>query len=343
MLNKLKKEYKRFIERQFKKNNKEYENLLKECEKTSNMLDLSYDFLFVENWRNFYFENKDLINKKFEKLNANLDSHSINTAKQIWERFIYLMPFQKYIRPNSLYVDRNKFFDEEEIEDQIKFNNMASAFGQNYKLSYDIYEVSVFGYHHGLKLLPAEVLALLKGKDFMDIGAFVGDSALILNEYEPDDIHCFEPSSTNYELLKKTIEMNHLSNIKIYNIGLGDKECEIDFNDNFNSASFHIETSINQNLKKMKISTVDEVCRYNDLNLGLIKLDVEGYELECIKGALESIKKHRPVLLISVYHHPKDFFEIKPLLESLNLGYKFMIRKTNPFSLTYETMLLAYI
>jgi hypothetical protein len=78
-------------------------------------------------------------------------------------------------------------------------------------------------------------------------------------------------------------------------------------------------------------------------DIGLIKLDIEGSELEAIKGALETIKKFKPILLISVYHRPEDFFFIKPLIDSLDLGYKFIIRKTSPFTITAETVLIGYV
>ena len=72
-------------------------------------------------------------------------------------------------------------------------------------------------------------------------------------------------------------------------------------------------------------------------------MDIEGSELEAIKGARNTICKFRPILLISVYHLPKDFFEIKPLIESLGLGYKFMFRKLVFHDPLTEVSLIGYI
>lgn len=91
------------------------------------------------------------------------------------------------------------------------------------------------------------------------------------------------------------------------------------------------------------IVTIDSYTSSHDLNVGLIKLDIEGSELEAIKGAIETICKYKPILLISVYHLPKDFFEIKPLLESLNLGYQFMFRKLVYHDPMTEVSLIAYV
>ena len=50
--------------------------------------------------------------------------------------------------------------------------------------------------------------------------------------------------------------------------------------------------------------------------MGLIKVDVEGFEPEVIRGALETIKKSHPVLVLSFYHTPEEFYEIKGYIEA---------------------------
>ena len=49
------------------------------------------------------------------------------------------------------------------------------------------------------------------------------------------------------------------------------------------------------------------------------------------------------MLAISVYHRPEDFFGIKPLLESLDLGYRFQLRKLVFHDLVTEVLLLCHI
>jgi hypothetical protein len=93
----------------------------------------------------------------------------------------------------------------------------------------------------------------------------------------------------------------------------------------------------------IELTDIDSFINENNLNLGVIKLDVEGMELWVIKEAIESIKKYKPVLLISIYYTPDDFFHIKPLIEDLNLGYKFFVRKLAPSRMFSETMLIGYV
>ncbi len=51
-----------------------------------------------------------------------------------------------------------------------------------------------------------------------------------------------------------------------------------------------------------------------------------------LSGAVETIKSQKPMLFISIYHSVEDFFEIKPWIENLDLGYKFEIIKEQPWT-----------
>lgn len=48
-------------------------------------------------------------------------------------------------------------------------------------------------------------------------------------------------------------------------------------------------------------------------------------------------------MLISIYHFGSDYFKIKPLIESWNLGYKFKIAKGADGHLTGETVLFCEV
>jgi FkbM family methyltransferase len=70
--------------------------------------------------------------------------------------------------------------------------------------------------------------------------------------------------------------------------------------------------------------TIDSI----DLKVGtnFIKLDIEGEELNALKGASETIAKYRPVLAISTYHLPEHHWEILTFIDSLGFNYKFYLR-----------------
>ena len=76
--------------------------------------------------------------------------------------------------------------------------------------------------------------------------------------------------------------------------------------------------------------------------MGLIKVDVEGFEPEVIRGALETIKKSHPVLVLSFYHTPEEFSELKGYIESLNLGYRFQVRRSSICLPLTDMVLIAF-
>ena len=60
-------------------------------------------------------------------------------------------------------------------------------------------------------------------------------------------------------------------------------------------------------------------------------------------GAIETIKRDKPVLSISIYHTFDDFFNIKPWIENLNLGYKFKIIKPDVEDICCDVTLIAEV
>ena len=73
----------------------------------------------------------------------------------------------------------------------------------------------------------------------------------------------------------------------------------------------------------------------------IIKMDVEGFEFETLKGADTIIRSLKPKLAICIYHKTLDFYEIPLYLKSLVPEYKFKIRQHEPGFC--ETVLYAYL
>ena len=171
----------------------------------------------------------------------------------------------------------------------------------------------VFWSKNGLKFLDEAIIERnLKGRCIIDGGACSGDSAIMFSEYEyVDKVYSFEPIKSTYDSMVKTLKQNGCSRVEAVNAALADKE------------GF---TEICQ--ENCKTLTVDEFSK--DKKIGCIKFDLEGMETSALQGSLETIKRDKPILLICLYHTPTDFFGIKATLDELNLGYKFIIRDTEP-------------
>lgn len=186
----------------------------------------------------------------------------------------------------------------------------------------------------------------LSGKDVLDCGAYGGDSALILSDLSPRSVHAFEPSREVYDYLVRVLKANQKENIVPVNAATGSRCEPLKL---YDSRDFGLDRATVHPVdgwsgRSVECTTIDRYVQSHSLDVGLIKMDVEGAEYESIVGALETIKKDRPVLVVGIYHAPRDLFEIKPLLESLDLGYRFVIRQSATVArVAGDVELLAYI
>jgi FkbM family methyltransferase len=73
--------------------------------------------------------------------------------------------------------------------------------------------------------------------------------------------------------------------------------------------------------------TIDDLARQHNLpKVDFIKMDIEGAELQALRGAAQTIQRYRPKLSIAVYHRLSDFYQIPEYLDSLGLGYRYFLR-----------------
>ena len=74
----------------------------------------------------------------------------------------------------------------------------------------------------------------------------------------------------------------------------------------------------------VKSAAIDDLVRRKTMeSVDFIKLDIEGSELACLKGAQESIRRFKPKLAIASYHHIEDLWELPLFINSINSGYRF--------------------
>lgn len=209
---------------------------------------------------------------------------------------------------------------------------------------------SVFYFHHGLRLMPAGVLKYIKGKDFIDAGAFTGDSALALRQYDYSRIFSIEMSEKSISSYKTNMSANkvHPDKYKIINaaIASNDQEPPVKINDTGSSGFSLLRRTGKYDEITVVRKSIDLITEENNISPAFIKVDIEGYGMDFIKGAKRTLTNFRPVLSIAIYHNPIEFFELKPLLEDMLHGYNFMVRKlasgTENNLVHSEVILLGY-
>ncbi len=199
-------------------------------------------------------------------------------------------------------------------------------------------EPSCFYYKQGISELPYKSIESLNDKLFLSVGAFWGDTAISLLPYNPKAIWCFEPELDNYTTLMKVIDANKLqSKIKVLKYGVGN-ENKIRSISSVGGSSLMSDGDG----EEIEVRNLDSFMNEFNAEVGLIKMDIEGWEYRALIGAEETITKYKPVLAISIYHTGQDFFKIPPLLKNYCPDYNFRFLNLAPEDLN-EKILLAYI
>lgn len=253
-----------------------------------------------------------------------------------------VIKINKILQAIILLIDNENIDKSHYIEDTlpcevpVKFSDDCYLGYQKYFLPINNFDNSIFHYKHGLDAI--ENKDKISNLDFIDAGAYIGDSALIFDEYTSGKIHSFEPMQREFLLLKKTIEINEKQNIIPVNKGLSDKQTQLPVKNSNSTRNFYGT----RGEEIITLTTIDEYVEKTGITVGLIKSDIEGAEQALLRGAEKTIKRDRPVLVMSIYHNTNDFFDIKELIESWNLGYKFKIEKNNT-RILIDTMLICEV
>ena len=135
---------------------------------------------------------------------------------------------------------------------------------------------------------------------FIDIGANIGLHTVRAASYF-ESVHSFEPALVNYEALYRNSQ--NFTNIKTYNIALG-REQSIGYlkipksASNLGSFSFRDFNNTKEELfiEEVEIKSLDSY----ELKPNLIKIDAQGFEIQILQGAMETILKYSPVILIEM-------------------------------------------
>lgn len=148
-----------------------------------------------------------------------------------------------------------------------------------------------------LKNLPSEGV-------FYDIGANIGLFTTYIAQKRPDvTVHSFEPEKLAFECLQKNIEPFSDQKISIHNKAIGTKTNQKKlFKSSSNDGAHTLIEGNSENDSEFQIVEVinlDEQIEKSNLPLpDVIKIDVEGFELDVIKGLKQTIVKSKPFMLI---------------------------------------------
>lgn len=135
-------------------------------------------------------------------------------------------------------------------------------------------------------------------------------------------VYAFEPDSVNYRNCTKRIaeEKENLPEVVMLHYGTWSERTELQFYSTADGCSH-----IGNGNTVIRVAAIDEIVENSD-KITFIKMDVEGAELESLKGAQKIIKRDKPRLAICIYHKPEDMVTLPAYVKSLVPEYRLYLR-----------------
>jgi len=144
------------------------------------------------------------------------------------------------------------------------------------------------------------------GMTAIDVGAHIGYYTLLFAKYVgvTGRVISFEPLPANFAVLKKNVELNELKHVDLFASAIFSRcgDLTISIPDDSNSGDASVVHSASAKHLQVRSTTLDAVSSTLDLRPDFVKIDVEGCEFEVLAGAQETIRRHRPKMLIELHH-----------------------------------------
>lgn len=173
---------------------------------------------------------------------------------------------------------------------------------------------------------------------FVDGGMYIGDTAeAFFKKVNGNYVHYygFEPDRRNFA--RACDLLNHKANVTVTEKGLYSCETRLGFVRDMTMSKIDEENGDNH----IYVTSIDAFFSDKSHIPTFIKMDIEGAELEALRGAKDIICKHKPKLAICVYHKPEDFIKIPLYIKTLVPEYKLYMRHyTNSY---HESVVYAVI
>ncbi|MDP9956092.1 FkbM family methyltransferase [Epilithonimonas hungarica] len=188
---------------------------------------------------------------------------------------------------------------------------------------------------------------LAKDSVFMDVGANVGAYLYILeNHLDPENIFAFEPNQKLFKRLKRLFPK-----VNLFSVALSDISTIAEFKiPVINGEKIHtrgtLQTSIREKneektiLQKVEVKPLDEL-DLNLKNLDFIKIDVEGNEMQTLRGAKKTIEKFKPVLMVEMEqrHHKENLWTLISEIADWGYSVNYLDRETLQLKILTEEFL----
>jgi len=141
----------------------------------------------------------------------------------------------------------------------------------------------------------------------IDVGANIGVHSILMSRLvgSSGQVYCYEASPDNHSYLKHNLEANNCANVTTEQVGLWEEETELEFSyvEEVAGCSFFSTSGVREGENALiTCRPLDSLTAIYPLErrISLIKIDVEGSETYVIKGAIQTIRKHYPTILLEI-------------------------------------------
>lgn len=159
---------------------------------------------------------------------------------------------------------------------------------------------------------------------FVDCGAFTGEFPIALTKrgIPFEKCYCFEMEEENCRTAERNmLKMGLSDQVEVVHGGIAEQNGYLYFeSDGASSRLVDHETN-----GKVRVMSIDSY--FYDKKIDFVKMDIEGAEMGALKGGINTIKRDRPILAISVYHSLEDRMNIPVYLFEQLENYSFYLRQ----------------
>lgn len=173
---------------------------------------------------------------------------------------------------------------------------------------------------------PEDIISRADCKNVVDCGAYTGDTleefvSLVEGKYE--HYYAFELDRDNYVKLKDMAEVLDKENkIICFPYGVWSEDKDISYGTMASDDSLSIYNP--RETQTAHVVSLDQ--QLKGAAVDLIKMDIEGAEMEALRGCAEIIKKQHPIMTVCVYHRIEDMWEVPLYMKELCSDYKIYMR-----------------
>ena len=169
----------------------------------------------------------------------------------------------------------------------------------------------------------ATIVAARSGDCVIDAGACFGDTTLAFADAvgAGGQVHAFEVVPDNLAVARHNLALNprFASTVRCSSQALGARSGRLYLHGSGPGAVVNAQPGG----QPVDVVSIDEyVAREALTHVDFIKMDIEGSESQALDGAIETLRRFRPKLAISLYHRPEDLTRIPLWVDNLGLGYQ---------------------